>query len=81
MIDHPWLLQQRTRTYTQLSLFFNNETKEINAFYGSKMNLDSTKMFWASANDVGQLVSFSLKTSNLNLSKRTPTWIRHLRKE
>ena len=40
MIDHPWLLQQRTRTYTQLSLFFNNETKEINAFYGSKMNLD-----------------------------------------
>ena len=29
------------------------------------------KRIWASANDVGLLVSLSLKTSNLNLSKAT----------
>ena len=55
--------------------------KKLMPFMGPKWIWTSTKMFWASANDVGQLVSFSLKTSNLNLSKRTPTWIRHLRKE
>ena len=45
--------------------------KKLMPFMGPKWIWASTKMFWASANDVGQLVSLSLKTSNLNLSKDT----------
>ena len=40
MIDHPWLLQQRTRRYNCHHLKKKNiEAKEIDAFYGSKMDL------------------------------------------
>ena len=42
-------------------------------FMGQKWSMDlaaSTEMFWASANDVGQLVRVSLKTSKLKDPKR-----------